>query len=126
MPMLYTLIKLQRKTKTDVFVLMFDLSDCHAPWLTLKSHLGKTCLGVIRSNECVQSTNKMMNFKVRYITFYNIFIYNVFITVNWANTGLPDNWLLKLDTTTWDHRGPMGALHGMTQEVRLHCRCNAN
>lgn len=39
--------------------------------------------------------------------------------VKWVNKGLSDDWLLKLDITTWDQRGPMGALQRMTQEVPL-------
>lgn len=83
---------------------VFDLSGCHAPRLTLKSHLDKTCLGVIRSDELVQATQKIMNFKTAFIAFSNCLIYYFNIVVNWVRKGLSEYWLLTLDTTTWNHR----------------------
>lgn len=47
-------------------------------WLTLKPQVK---LGVIRSDELFQSTQKMMHFKITHTTFNNVFIYNVNIIV---------------------------------------------
>lgn len=54
-----------------------------------------------------------------------MFIYNVDIIVNCVKKKKKKVGL-KLDSTTWDHRGPMAALRGMTQEVPLPSGYNAN
>lgn len=40
---------MQNALKGEQLSWCLDFSGCHAPDLTLKSHLGKTCLGVISS-----------------------------------------------------------------------------